>query len=515
MENGEDEDDINETKARDLVYYLLENDTSVFKKLIPQIRAMDSNSFKNLFKGNPFKRDNNEEGYDYHVHNRKQFERLLDKFDNFWIILDEWYLDEKYYKYLKDLWTNYISIENLQKKDEKGRELLLKSYDIDYSNWPKYIKDDFRKKINNTKKTRILDQNKKPEYKKNLSDLKNVIKQLKLFKRKIENEPEMEIYEENTDNIIKKIKTNLYELRKKYGKSFADNELKKIFSLGSLCYAIPFFKGIDSANLGNVEKKKTEIKTIGENEQVVEQKNNKSPESNGKSLKEKTDFDKNLDEQVKALLENKFFFWIYVGLSFLNLGWSVWEFICSYKDLKVNENLKQYEVDLKTIEKSFKGHKEQIGILPDDSKEALEKIKEVFKYICEDYNKLRELISKIHNDIKIAKNHKDKSTFGLISSGVLGIIGIVGGVFIKNGNSFWYGIGTLTNAFTAIGHTEVIFESNELIGNLYKLLDEAKAQEKKILEEMENLINLMSDMEKGLLPKYKQNTVISNDLDNQ
>ena len=84
-----------------------------------------------------------------------------------------------------------------------------------------------------------------------------MIKQLKLFKRKIENEPEMEIYEENTDNIIKKIKTNLYELPKKYGKSFADNELKKNFlALGSLCYVIPFFKGIDSANLGNVEKKK-------------------------------------------------------------------------------------------------------------------------------------------------------------------------------------------------------------------------------------------------------------------
>ena len=51
MENGEDEDGFNEGKARDLVYYLLENDTSVFKKLIPQIRAMDSNSFENLFMG--------------------------------------------------------------------------------------------------------------------------------------------------------------------------------------------------------------------------------------------------------------------------------------------------------------------------------------------------------------------------------------------------------------------------------------------------------------------------------
>jgi hypothetical protein len=117
MNNGENEIGINEEKARDLVYYLLENDASVFKKLIPEIKAMDSESFENLFRGIPFNGKNSENGYNYNVHNKKQFENLLDKFDNFWIILDDWYLDKTYYQYIKDLWINYISIEKIQKKN--------------------------------------------------------------------------------------------------------------------------------------------------------------------------------------------------------------------------------------------------------------------------------------------------------------------------------------------------------------------------------------------------------------
>ena len=116
MNGIEDENEFNELKARNLVYYLLENDINTFKKLIPEIRNMDSKSFQNLFMGNPFKSTENGNGYNYIVNNKKLFEKLIDKFDNFFIILDSWYLDNKYYSYIKELWINYISIENLIKK---------------------------------------------------------------------------------------------------------------------------------------------------------------------------------------------------------------------------------------------------------------------------------------------------------------------------------------------------------------------------------------------------------------
>ena len=58
MNGVEDENDFNELKARNLVYYLLENDINTFKKLIPEIRNMDSKSFQNLFMGIPFNTEN-------------------------------------------------------------------------------------------------------------------------------------------------------------------------------------------------------------------------------------------------------------------------------------------------------------------------------------------------------------------------------------------------------------------------------------------------------------------------
>ena len=154
MDNNKHENDFNEEKARELVYYLLENDTSIFKRLIPEIRAMDANSFYNLFQGTPFQ--NGDNGYDYKVKNKKNFERLLDKIDNFWVIMDAWYQDKKYYKYLNDLWINYISIENL--KNEKKLKPILESYGIDYNSWPQDIKDNLKRMIYTTKKTRILNE---------------------------------------------------------------------------------------------------------------------------------------------------------------------------------------------------------------------------------------------------------------------------------------------------------------------------------------------------------------------
>jgi hypothetical protein len=242
MNTGENEFTFKEEKARDLVYYLLENDASVFKKLIPEIKAMDSESFENLFRGIPFKGKNSEDGYNYNVHNKKQFENLLDKFDNFWIILDDWYLDKKYYQYIKDLWINYICIEKLQKKNEKGIESLLSSYDIDYKNWPKSIKDDFKKKIRATKKTRILDPQKEEEFEKTRSGIKKLLKQLNDFKKKIETAPEMKIYEENTDKFIETLKTKGLQYLKKFGKKLASGKMGKIITPAA-SVTIPIFMG--------------------------------------------------------------------------------------------------------------------------------------------------------------------------------------------------------------------------------------------------------------------------------
>lgn len=500
MNSGVDEIGFNEEKARELVYYLLENDTSVFKKLIPEIRAMDSESFENLFKGTPFKGENNRNGYDYNIHNKKQFEHLLDKFDNFWIILDGWYLDKNFYKYLKDLWINYISIEKLPKNDH-GIESFLKSNDIDYKNWPDNIKEDFKMKIRATKKTRILDPQKAEEFEKHRSELKKLMNKLKDFKNKIKNKPEMKTYEENTDKQIEKLKTNGLKYLKTLFQNLTSGKTGNILSiLGTASTAIPIIYSNESLD-PNCCKENQEI--LNNNDYYDDNDFYFDDEKSYDDDDEKNSLDKvNLNEQLQNLFDNNLFCSVHIILSFLNLGWSVYEFCKAYKDLKqVKQNVKILENDLKIIKSNFNKHKEKIGILPDDFKESLEKIKEVYSLICQDYNQLEVLIKKIHENMKIANEHKNKSTFGLISSGILGFTGVAGGILIRNGNAIWYGISAISNTLTAIGHTIVLTESQEMIKDLNHILEDAMIQRKKILDEMDNLIMVVSNMEKGQIPK--------------
>ena len=121
------EDCFDEQKARNLVDMLLKNDISFYRKLLPEVHNLDSESFENLFGG--------ADDYDYQVKNKKMFNKLSIKFNNFQVILEEWYKDSKYYENLKELWTKYPCIENLRdKNDDKSFEELLNSYKINYNN---------------------------------------------------------------------------------------------------------------------------------------------------------------------------------------------------------------------------------------------------------------------------------------------------------------------------------------------------------------------------------------------
>ena len=331
MNTGENVIIFNEEKARDLVYYLLENDSDIFKKLIPEIRAMDSESFENLFRGTPFKEKNNEDGYEYKVHDKKQFENLLAKFDNFSIILDEWYLDKRYYEYIKDLWINNINIENLRKENENGIDSLLNSFNIDYKNWPDNVKDDFKKKIRKNKNQRIL---------------------------------------------------------------------------------------------------KTQI--VGE-------------------LRNKLD-----------------------------------KIICAFNE-----------------------HKEKIHILPDNYKESLEKINEVISLIFQDYSELEELMVEIKANIEILNKNKNKSTLGLIGSGILGFAGIAGGILALNGFSIAYGISGILNTFAAFRQKSTINEFQELVKYLCSILEDAMNQGKKIQDVVDDLKMIASKIN-GQLANFIENQTIKN-----
>ena len=125
-----------EIRARKVVISLLKKDAIIYRKLIPEIEKLDSESFENLFSG--------ETEYKYNIKSQNMLKKLLIKFDNFLLILYAWYKEDKYYKYLEELWIKYPSIEDLRTLEtEKELADRLQSYSINYNYWP----DDIKKKL--------------------------------------------------------------------------------------------------------------------------------------------------------------------------------------------------------------------------------------------------------------------------------------------------------------------------------------------------------------------------------
>ena len=84
--------------------------------------------------------------------------------------------------------------------------------------------------------------------------------------------------------------------------------------------------------------------------------------------------------------------------------------------------IEEFKNKLDKIKSSFNEHKEKIGIFPGNSILPLEKIKEVFSLISQDYKELEDLIIKIEENINILYKHKNKSTLGLICLWILVIV---------------------------------------------------------------------------------------------
>ena len=79
--------------------------------------------------------------------------------------------------------------------NENAREELLKSYDIDYKNWPENVKKEFIRIIRLSKNKKIFTEKREKEISENHNEFKRLLKEMYEFKAKIETEPEMETYE--------------------------------------------------------------------------------------------------------------------------------------------------------------------------------------------------------------------------------------------------------------------------------------------------------------------------------
>lgn len=156
----------------------------------------------------------------------------------------------------------------------------------------------------------------------------------------------------------------------------------------------------------------------------------------------------------------------------------------------------------------FNIHKKEIGILPDDFIEASERIKGTLAKIRQDQKDLRQLMAEIRQSIKNQESQKNKSIAGLIASGALGVFGVAGSIITANGVSLTYGISSVVNLLSAIGHTTNIVMANKLIDGFNEILDRAIEEEQKIQDEIDQLIKELTEkLEQE--PKFDLNSSIS------
>ena len=152
-----------EESARDIINFLIEKDSFVFQKFLPEIKKFNRTSLYHFFQGN--------KKYNYNIKdNSYQFSLLLDKFNNFKLLLEEWYQDKNNYEYIQELWIKYISIESLRDKDEEEIEQFLEGENINFKTWPRIIKRKFIRICRASRDTVVY------KFKKSFQNLPNCIK---------------------------------------------------------------------------------------------------------------------------------------------------------------------------------------------------------------------------------------------------------------------------------------------------------------------------------------------------
>ena len=484
-----------EIRARKVVISLLKKDAIIYRKLIPEIEKLDSESFENLFSG--------ETEYKYNIKSQNMLKKLLIKFDNFLLILYAWYKEDKYYKYLEELWIKYPSIEDLRTLEtEKELADRLQTYSINYNYWPDDIKKSFKECIAQTEGTKVMDLKKQLED--NYSQISSVISELKLLKTKFK-ETEEQLYEKNAENIALKMIGTFLGAVLPVGaflanKAIDDKKVRVVTKLvNKKCFYSPKQNEIFSKSILKTikEEKLTGKFDFYDNKKRLHELNIKCKNGQLDNI--------NLGQKVRAIFKSKLVCGLHAALSFLNLGWSIYELTQTYKGF---EEVKNFKIRLEECKRLFEMHKNGIGLLPDDDMIAIERIKNVIREIRQDQQRLRELIIDIRKSIEIQESQKKKAIAGLATSIGLGAFGIIGGIVSCNGVSVVYGISTIANIASGTAHTANIVMSSKIINQLNQILDEAYKEEEKIQQEIDKLYEDLTERIKQE-PKFQLDKTFS------
>ena len=481
-----------EKYARKIINLLLENDIASYKNWLNEIKSFNSEQIDNLLNGNE---------YSYPVSNQKSFQKVIDKFNNFQFFLQEWYKDEKYYSYLIQIWKSNLCIESLDNEllqNEKSLTKFLESNSIHYSQWPNDVKNDFKTIVKNTVGTiysEIEDQiDKKPEIKACINGIEEV-------KEKINNIDEIsdKNVKENMNNTGTGIIMTLFA-GLMLGAAYGTSKLREYLEKKKFVKKI--YENMIKPNMKKAKKicenicKKIKLKTDGIMRFFSRKNTFKDITTKVKNGKlNNLNFDECLSAAFKDKMVSKIICGIHASLSFINLGWSIYEFcnVCS-EIKKIDIKIEGYRNKLKSIKESFNSHLKEIK-LEDDINDFIQKANYILINIQKDQKELEDLITKIKEDIERLKNNRNKAIGGTILSVALGGIGGVGCALTGNAVAFTYGISAATNAISGILHISDWVKCQNKINDLQKLLQEAREESEIMRKEIDSLISKIKEKE--------------------
>ena len=441
-------DNNNLKKKKECIKMLIEDDIAIYNQFLPKIEKMTDEEIENLFAGNCkyFESESN-----------NQFKMLVYKFQNFSILLFQWYNKTETMKYLKELWKNYICFEDLRNLNQEQLEAFMNE-NTTYKNWPTSIKNEYKICIRNTQDTII-------------SELKNSFKNLSEFEKNL-------YY-----NLEDLIKTNgeeypgIKKASEKYEYELLKNSSKEVGKLSFQTFmqfkneiTFPFIENLDfSENL--------------------------------KSM---------MDSFINYIQSN-----YPENLNLYNIVDGVFgliDFVSSIEDFNsISKEVKQFEEFKDELEKIVKDFNSNKGVILNSEKlftYSLEKMKfEIQNGIDKikgNLSDLNNLILYIENAIEKAENRRNTSFISSLTSCIsLGLSMNNNMMFVTNNKYNLFGIG-MHSASCVINIINVVKYIN-LIKDLKKLLEEAKEKRKKMGDDINKIKNFirkkLTIINEGI-PKY-------------
>lgn len=470
-------DEFDEEKAKELVKYLLSSDLKFYQSQLYDVINLNSKEFRKLFEG--------ESDYIYNVKNQENFKKLAVKFENFALLLKEWYKnDKKYHVCLKQLWKhNFVNFYDLKDLDDEEIEKKLES--SNYKNWDEDIKEELKIIIQNSydmsEKFKIFI---KTEYK----ELDDIIKGLEKGRKtmeKIEKTQKSKNFsiKENIDMIVNKILDTTLPI------FLEDTKTKKEEKQESKTKNEKGAKNSNKVELtGN--KKLHLIKRVAKmyitGEAPKDFKIDETLNEIGSLVNQfdvKKYFEPMTKDNYKSIVNNKYTAYGILGLSFLNLCYNIASTHTFLDNSKTQ--IDELEKRLAKIKEKFERHKKEIDLLPkDDIEGAMNKIEEIRLKFEEDRSEIEILIQDIEKEIKTQKSEKKHGYFKIFSN--LGMMG-VNAVLASNNSSSEYGVSALFNGISVATDVVAIVQIGKNIDKLKSILEKAKEEEKQIVEAIKEL----------------------------